>query len=52
MNDPKSGDANRAGVVTAPAATCIIDAARDFVVAVVPLAFPRLLSTSRQNTIP
>ena len=50
MNDPKSGDANPAGVVTAPAATCIIDAARDFVVTVVPLAFPRLLSASHVKT--
>ena len=47
MNDSKGGEANPAGVVTAPAATCIIDAARDFVVAVVPLAFPRLLLVSR-----
>ena len=47
MNDSKGGEANPAGVVTAPAATYIIDAARDFVVAVVPLAFLRLLSASR-----
>ena len=47
MNNPKSGDANPASVVTAPAATCIMDAARDFIVAVVPLAFPRLLPASR-----